>query len=148
MLPKTPNCKTLPKTVHCKTMPKTKHYCKTLPRILHCKTLPKTLPKTKHFQKTLLQNTTQNTHLQPLFRLQKKALRIIINSPPRAHTYSLLNTLKILNIFNPYHADIQIRKQSLKLAFFQSKHDYETNKMFISGVSSLVQQYHTPYISN
>lgn len=54
----------------------------------------------------------------------------------------------LISLF-PYHADIQIRKQSLKLAFFLSKHDYETKKkMLISGVSSLVQQYHTSYISN
>lgn len=46
--------------------------------------------------------STYSSHLQPLFRLQKKALRIITHSPPRAHTYSLFNKLKILNIFNIY----------------------------------------------
>lgn len=62
---------------------------------------------------------------------------------PRIPQYSTL----LISLF-PNHADIQIRKQSLKLAFFFSKHDYETKKMLISGVSSLVQQYHTSYISN
>ena len=42
------------------------------------------------------------SHLQPLFRLQKKALRIITHSSPRAHTYPLFNKFKILNIFNIY----------------------------------------------
>ena len=46
--------------------------------------------------------STYSSHLQPLFRLQKKALRIITHSPPRAHTYSLFNKFKILNIFNIY----------------------------------------------
>ena len=46
--------------------------------------------------------STYTSHLQPLFRLQKKALRIITHSPPRAHTYSLFNKFKILNIFNIY----------------------------------------------
>ena len=36
------------------------------------------------------------------FPLQKKALRIITHSPPRAHTYPLFNKFKILNIFNIY----------------------------------------------
>jgi len=38
-----------------------------------------------------------------------------------------------LSCLNPYHADIRIRKQSLKLTFFQSIHDYETKNLFISG---------------
>ena len=42
--------------------------------------------------------STYSSHLQPLFRLQKKALRIITHSPPRAHTYPLFNKFKILNI--------------------------------------------------
>ena len=46
--------------------------------------------------------STYSSHLQPLFRLQKKALRIITHSPPGAHTYSLFNKFKILNIFNVY----------------------------------------------
>ena len=46
--------------------------------------------------------STYSSHLQPLFRLQKKALRIITHSPARAHTYSLFNKFKILNIFNIY----------------------------------------------
>ena len=46
--------------------------------------------------------STYSSHLQPLFRLQKKALRIITHSPPRAHTYPLFNKFKILNIFNIY----------------------------------------------
>ena len=46
--------------------------------------------------------STYPSHLQPLFRLQKKALRIITHSPWRAHTYSLFNKFKILNIFNIY----------------------------------------------
>ena len=46
--------------------------------------------------------STYTSHLQPLFRLQKKALRIITHSPPRAHTYSLFNKFKILSIFNIY----------------------------------------------
>ena len=33
---------------------------------------------------------------------EKKALRIITHSPPRAHTYSLFNKFNILNIFNIY----------------------------------------------
>lgn len=44
--------------------------------------------------------STYSSHLQPLFRLQKKALRIITHSPPRAHTFPLFNKFKILNIFN------------------------------------------------
>ena len=41
--------------------------------------------------------STYSSHLQPLFRLQKKALRIITHSPPRPHSYSLFNKLcKIL----------------------------------------------------
>ena len=46
--------------------------------------------------------STYPSHLQPLFRLQKKALRIITHSPWRAYTYSLFNKFKILNIFNIY----------------------------------------------
>ena len=46
--------------------------------------------------------STYSSHLQPLFRLQKKALRIITHSPPRAHTYSLFNKFKILSISNIY----------------------------------------------
>ena len=46
--------------------------------------------------------STYSSHLQPLFHLQKKALRIITHSPPGAHTYSLLTNSKILNIFNSY----------------------------------------------
>jgi len=47
-------------------------------------------------------NNPNSSHLQPLFRLQKKALKIITHSPPRTHTYSLFNKFKILNIFNIY----------------------------------------------
>ena len=46
--------------------------------------------------------STYFSHLQPLFRLQKKALRIMTHSPPRAHTYPLFKKFKILNIFNIY----------------------------------------------
>ena len=46
--------------------------------------------------------STYSSRLQPLFRLQKKALRITTHSPPRAHTYPLFNKFKILNIFNIY----------------------------------------------
>ena len=46
--------------------------------------------------------STYSSHLQPLFRLQKKALRIITHSPPRAHTFPLFTTHTILNIFNIY----------------------------------------------
>ena len=46
--------------------------------------------------------STYSSHLQPLFLLQKKALRIITHSPPIAHTYSLFNKFKILNMFNIY----------------------------------------------
>ena len=46
--------------------------------------------------------STYSSHLQPLFRLSKKALRIITHSPPRAHTYPLFKKFKILNIFNIY----------------------------------------------
>ena len=46
--------------------------------------------------------STYSSHLQPLFRLQKKAIRIITHSPPRSHTYPLINRLKILNIVNIY----------------------------------------------
>ena len=46
--------------------------------------------------------STYSSHLQPLFRFQKKAIRIITHSPPRSHTYPLFNRLKILNIFNIY----------------------------------------------
>lgn len=43
--------------------------------------------------------STYSSHLQPLFHLHKKALRIITHSSPPAHTYSLFNKFKILNIF-------------------------------------------------
>ena len=36
--------------------------------------------------------STYSSHLQPFFHLQKKALRIIAHSPPRAHTFSLTNS--------------------------------------------------------
>ena len=39
--------------------------------------------------------STYSSHLRPLFRLQKKALRIITHSPPRAHTYHIPNTQHI-----------------------------------------------------
>ena len=42
--------------------------------------------------------STYSTHLLPLLRLQKKAIRIITNSPPRAHSYPLFKTLQILEI--------------------------------------------------
>ena len=47
--------------------------------------------------------STYSFHLQPLFRLQSKALRIITHSPPRAHTYSLFNkfsSIKFLAFFS------------------------------------------------
>ena len=43
--------------------------------------------------------STYSSHLQPLFRLQKKALRIITHSPPHAHTYSLFNKFSTYLIF-------------------------------------------------
>ena len=46
--------------------------------------------------------STYSSHLQPLFRLQKKVLRIITHSPTRAHTYSLFNKFKIVNLLNIY----------------------------------------------
>ena len=50
--------------------------------------------------------STYPSHLQPIFGLRKKALRIMTHSPPppppRAHDYSLFSTLNILNIFNIY----------------------------------------------
>ena len=46
--------------------------------------------------------STYSSHLQPLFRLQKKDIRTITHSPRRAHTYPLFSRLKILNIFNIY----------------------------------------------
>ena len=41
--------------------------------------------------------STYSSHLQPLFRLQKKALRIITHLPPRAHTLPLFTTHRILS---------------------------------------------------
>ena len=41
--------------------------------------------------------STYSSHLQPLFRLQTKALRIITDLPPRAHTLPLFTTHRILS---------------------------------------------------
>ena len=58
------------------------------------------LPYLQYF--SIIWASTYSSHLQPLFHLQKKTLRIITHSPPRAHTYPLFNKFKILNIFNIY----------------------------------------------
>ena len=45
-------------------------------------------------------STLNKTYLQPLFRTQKKIVRLIKNAPPRTHTRPLFNELQILNIYN------------------------------------------------
>ena len=47
-------------------------------------------------------STLNKTYLQPLFRTQKKIVRLIKNAPPRTHTRPLFNELQILNIYNLY----------------------------------------------
>ena len=79
------------------------------------------------------------SHLQPILRFQKKALRIMTQSPPRAHTYPLFSTLNILNIFNIYKHQVscfvflhmQKRLPIPLLSFFKLNsdcHQYFTRK--------------------
>ena len=46
--------------------------------------------------------STFTTHLDPIIKIQKKIIRIIMNRPPRSHTQPLMHQHKILNITNLY----------------------------------------------
>jgi len=46
--------------------------------------------------------TTTKTYLDPLHKIQKKIIRIIMNTSSRSHTKPLMTKYKILNIFNLY----------------------------------------------
>ena len=85
----------------------------------------------------LIWASTYPTHIQPLFILQKKAARIITNSPPRTHSQPLFDRLNILTIFNIYKLQIScfvfshINKLlpnplSAFLKFNQEYHDHNT----------------------
>ena len=43
-----------------------------------------------------------NKLISTLFKLQKKAVRIIVSAPYKAHTRPIFDKLKILNIYNIY----------------------------------------------
>lgn len=55
---------------------------------------------------TLIWASTYTSHLHPLLLLQKKALRIITHSPPRAHSQPLFKKLKLLNIYDIYKLQV------------------------------------------
>ena len=54
----------------------------------------------------LIWASTYPTHIQPLFILQKKAVRIITCSPFCTHSQPLFDKLKVLTIFNIYKFQI------------------------------------------
>ena len=47
-------------------------------------------------------NHSHKSYLQPLFKMQKKIVRLVANKPPQAHTSPLMQKLHILNIYNLY----------------------------------------------
>ena len=50
--------------------------------------------------------STYDSHLEPLFLLQKKAIRIITFSPPQTHTKPLFHKLNILPIHSIYKCQV------------------------------------------
>ena len=47
-------------------------------------------------------NDNKKTYIQPLIRIQKKIIRLMVNTNPRAHTKPIMTKHKILNITNLY----------------------------------------------
>ena len=85
----------------------------------------------------LIWGGAENTNLEPLFKLQKKAVRIINNSHYLDHTPPIFKSLKILNVFKIYilNCSLFIFKclKCNKFPFFRSKivqnlnlHNYNT----------------------
>jgi hypothetical protein len=70
------------------------------------------------------------THLQPLNKIHKKLIRLVVNLPPRTHTAPIMQRLHILNIYNLYtlrvcaeiHPFIHPKKQ---LNRPEHNHDYQ-----------------------
>ena len=52
--------------------------------------------------------STYRSYLTALDKLNKKAIRLITNSPRNAHTYPLFRKLKILNLANLYSYSVQL----------------------------------------
>ena len=72
--------------------------------------------------------STYPTHLLPLFRMQKKALRSITNSEHSAHTGPLFKTTKILNLFDLIKLEIgsYMIKNKNSAHFHRLNHNYNT----------------------
>ena len=72
---------------------------------------------------------------EPLFKLQKKAMRVITNSAPFSHTEPLFIDLKVLKVKDIY--------QLQQLKFAHKLFNFQLPTYFLNGFITLNQQYHT-----
>ena len=90
---------------------------------------------------------TYNVHLDPLIKMQKRAVRIISSSSYKAHTEPIFKDLKLLNVTNIYRLNVLMFMYKLKHGILPNVfggifkknseiHDYNTKES---------QKYHTPF---